>query len=532
MPRLRAVGSKLLKNPIEGVQQGVQQVAQAMTARRGVALGWAAALIVSVLCYMLDLGAGSVWNGDDALVALAARDLGSGALGMSDAMRRVPPPTGVPLALWQLMIVVRLLGLGEAALRLLPALAALGCALCLLAVAIDVGVGRHAGGLGALVLLALPLTYELSHRVLPDMLIAFAATGAVALTSHCLHGHKFDRHILPHHRDEEAPEPLPLRRWPMVACAVGIGAAALLDPRAGMTALCFGLLDVLLAHRELLRKRRVWAALGSGAVLTVLAAGLHPGGVSAWLTLPAQGEPTSNVLALWQQGDTPYARNVGKVVIVAAGFGLLLGSLRKASRPLLAWVLVATFMTWLGDVSPPPRGLGIVLPPLALCAAVGLESPVRWLGHLGMLVTSAAIAGILLVLFEAGPVLHRDDTVKVLALSQRRAPPQTLLCTVGVSEVAPSLYTGRPVRRFRSAEEVRAVLQPEQPLSCIMPATEANVLQQLLVVPHEPAQETGRRRGKGPAARTPRAESVLETVLDIEEPPPDTAGPKVVLVSR
>src|SRR5438105_1826741 len=77
LAELRAVGSKLLKDPIGGAVQGVQQVVGgakqvvgAMRTRRGVALGWAAALLVSVLCYILDLGAGSVWNGDDALVAL------------------------------------------------------------------------------------------------------------------------------------------------------------------------------------------------------------------------------------------------------------------------------------------------------------------------------------------------------------------------------------------------------------------------------------------------------------------------------
>jgi 4-amino-4-deoxy-L-arabinose transferase-like glycosyltransferase len=507
-------------HPIEGVQQ----VVEVLGARRGVAIGWAAAMILVPLLYLLDLGAGTIWNGDDAQVALAAQGLAQGTRSMQEAIRAVPPPSGAPLGLLELAAMFRLFGLSEAALRLLPALAALGCALCLLAIAIDVGVGRHAGGLGGLTLLAMPLTYELSHRVLPDMLIAFGATGAVALTSHSLHGHKFDRHILPHHTAEEAPPPLPLRRLPMVFAALGIGAASLLDPRAGLTAIAFAFLDVLLAHRNLLRKRRVWAALFAGSALTVICAGLHPGGLSAWLTLPAPGEMHRNIAALWRQGEGFYGRHVGQVVIVAAGFGLLLGSLRRASRPLLAWVIVAIAMTWLGDVSPPPRGLGLVLPPLALCAAVGLESPVRWLGRLGMVVTAAAFAGVVVVLYQAGPVLHRDDTIKVLTQSQRRAPPDALLCTVGLKAAGPQLYVGRPVAAFASVEEVAAALRPEQDLSCLMSPKDAAALQQLLAPP-PPAP-------RGPRGNAQAQVSLLASVLDIEEPPPEVAGPRIVHVSR
>ena len=32
--------------------------------------------------------------------------------------------------------------------------------------------------------LALPVTYELAHRVVPDLLVAVASTGAVAIVSH------------------------------------------------------------------------------------------------------------------------------------------------------------------------------------------------------------------------------------------------------------------------------------------------------------------------------------------------------------
>ena len=275
---------------------------------------------------------------------------------------------------------VRLLGFNEAALRLVPVLSALGCAMCLLAIAIDVGVGRHAGAVAGLVLLAMPLTYELSHRALPELLIALASTGAVALTSHSLHGHKFDRHILPFQKEAEEPQPLALRRLPMLFASLGIGAAAFVDPRAGAVALLFALLDMLFAHRYLFRKRRVWAMLAGGLGLTVIAVLVHPVGPRTYLGWQGTDAMVRDALSLWHQGTTLYGRHIGPVVIVATGFGLLLGSMRRASRSLLAWVLVASATALFTQQSSPPRGLGLLLPPLALAAAVGLQSPTRVAG--------------------------------------------------------------------------------------------------------------------------------------------------------
>ncbi len=303
----------ILKDPIGSVQQ----VVDALQAPRGLALGWAIALILPIFIYFLDLGAGSLAQGADAEFALALRSLADGQVGLDAAAQTLPPPRGSPLGLWQMMLMVRLLGANEATLRLLPVLAALGSAMCLLAISIDVGVGRHAGGLAGLVLLALPRTYELSHRVVPDMLVAIASVGAVALVSHSLHGHKFDRHILPMHRDNDAPEPLPLRRLPMLFATLGIGLSALVDPRAGVIAIGFALLDILISHRYLLRKRRVWLMLGGAVLLTVLATMRHPTDLRMWLRWPSPGLPLRTFKAIWHQGDSWFSRYIGPVVIVA-----------------------------------------------------------------------------------------------------------------------------------------------------------------------------------------------------------------------
>lgn len=551
------VGVDILRDPVGTAQQ----VVDALQTPRGLALGWAVALILPVLLYFIDLGAGSLWQGQDAEFALILRRMTQG-LDVAAAAHESPVPSGAPLGLYQMRLAVQLLGVNEAALRFLPVLAALGSAMCLLGIAIDVGVGRHAGGLAGLVLLAMPLTYELSHRVLPDMIIAVASTGAVALISHALHGHKFDRHILPIHQEADAPAPLPLRRLPMLFAALGIGAASLVDPRAGVCAILFGLLDVLLSHRYLLRKRRVWLMLSGGAVLTAVAAGLHPIGLRSFLSWQwvSNGHwydvPLRNWAAIWHQGSSVYGRHVGPVIVVATGFGLLLGSMRRTSRPLLAWVIVAAALTWVGDSSPPPRGLGLVLPPLALAAAVGLQSPVRWLGSLGGIITAGALASVVLVTLESGPVLHKSDTLKLLSQSQVHAPPGAKLCTIGIPKALLTLYAGRDdIEELSSVEElVRTLGAPgaNRLFSCVIPKSlrprlEAALLDKPAPAPApEPVQKGAPAGRKGrpvkdvrpPPKPAPESDalgefgSVLATTLDVEEPPPDVTGPAVVLVSR
>ena len=130
----------ILKDPVGTVQQ----VVEALQAPRGLVLGWAIALLLPLVVYLLDLGAGSLWHGPDAQVALSLEAMSRDQLRLYAAERLLPPPTGAPLGLWQMAQTVGLFGINEATLRLLPVLAALGSAMCLLAISIDVGVGRHA----------------------------------------------------------------------------------------------------------------------------------------------------------------------------------------------------------------------------------------------------------------------------------------------------------------------------------------------------------------------------------------------------
>ena len=244
--------------------------------------------------------------------------------------------------------------------------------------------------------------------------------------------------------------------------------------------------------------------------------------------------------------------------LIACAFCLLLGSLRRASRSLLVWVLLAGVMTWLGDDSTLPRGLGLLLPPLALCAAVGLQSPVRWLGALGGVITTCALAGVVVVNIEGGAVLHRSDTIKILTQSQQHAPPGALLCTVGIRPEVSTFYAHRPIAQFDSVEQLAQALAPGQLFSCLLPLSLLEEVQQRLappvITPARPPEPPARpgRRPTGPTTKELAKElrdavaksreakdeppegigSVLESKLDIETPPLDTQGPKVVLVSR
>lgn len=552
----------VLRDPVGAAQKVIHQ----LQAPRGLVMGWAIAMILPILLYLIDLGSGSLWQGDDAIWANALLRLASGQLDLRTALAELPRPMASPLGLVQMVASLRLLGPSELTLRMVPVFSALICAICLLAIAIDIGLGRHVGGLAGLVFLALPVTYELAHRVVPDLLVAMASTGAVAIVSHAMHGHKFDRHILPIHKAADEPAPLPLRRLPMFFAALGIGAAAAVDPRAAILAMSLALLDMLTAHRYLLRKRRVWLMLLGGSILTAAAIHQHPQGLPGMFSIPQREVALRQFWALWYQGPSWYGRHAGAVVIVMTGFGLFLGSMRRASRPLLCWVALAALLSVLSAPLPSPRGIGLLLPPLALAAAVGLQSPVRWLGSIGGLVTLGALSGVVAGMVEGDAVLHKSDSVKQLALSQQHAPAGAKLCSLSIPPPLVAYYArisgfgGPPVEEFPTVDALKAALKPGQPFSCLVPLSMVPQMQQAFaatpqtVAPSPPrATESaptekrpgdgkradprgGRTGAKAPAPRTPDAPdptlSVLATTIDIEEPPRDIPGPKVALVSR
>jgi hypothetical protein len=412
-----SVTANALRDPVGTVQQAVA----ALPVPKGLVLGWAIAMLLPLALYFVDLGAGSL-SQVDAEVALLVRRVLSGQLLWDQAFHSVPPPTGGPLGIVPFVLLSRLFGMSEATLRLVPVLAALGAASCLLAIAIDVGVGRQTGGLAGLVFLAMPLTYELSHRIVPDMLVAVASTGAVALVSHSLHGHKFDRHILPMHKQGDEPAPLPLRRLPMLFAALGIGLAGVLDVRAGLVALFFGFFDCVISHRPLLRKRRVWLMWLGGTLLLLGASAIHGGALRTLFHRPAAGIFMQAFDAVWRQGPSWFGRHVGQVVVVTT-------MLRTAAGLDATGVSTSAGVGDAGDAADlggRRSGAAARSGPAAAAARAGLGDWATVTGALAglarRLITTLALAGVVLAVIEGDPVIHQSDSVKTLIQSQRHAP--------------------------------------------------------------------------------------------------------------
>lgn len=527
-------GYQVTKNALRDPVGAVQNAVAALPVPKGLVLGWAIAMLLPIALYFVDLGAGSL-STLDAEIALLVRRLLSGELPIGQAFHHVPPPTGGPLGLLPIAAICKLFGTSEATLRLAPVLAMLGAAGCLLAIAIDTGVGRNTGGLAGLCLLAMPLSYELSHRILPDSFVALASVGTVALVSHSLHGHKFDRHILPMHKATEEPEPLPLRRLPMFFAALGIGAAAIIDVRAGLIGLLFGFFDCVISHRYLLRKRRVWLMWLGGTVLLVAASRLHGGALQSLFRVPEKALFWKAFYAVWAQGPTYFGRHVGQVVIVTTCFGLLLGSMRRTSRPLLLWVMLSTLLTLLGRDLAPPRGLGLLLPPLALAAAIGLQSPMRWMGRLGFLIPTAALSSVVLVLSESNPLLHQSDTIKTLIQSMRHAPEKARRCVIGFPPAVPTYYSRTALEHFETVEAFRRALGEKELFSCLVPRALLPSLRTSLFPSPAPTPKPAPTHIKKPTKLDPPSETiatVLLSTLDVEDPPLNTQGPELLLVSR
>ncbi len=108
----------------------------------------------------------------------------------------------------------------------------------------------------------------------------------------------------------------------------------------------------------------------------------------------------------------------------------------------------------------------------------------------------------------------------------------------------------------KSIEALKQSLKPGQPFSCLVPISMVPLMQQAFASrptsgaaqPIAPTAADAKRTGRPGAGSKPAAVlppvrvdgalstdpmgSVLATTIDIEEPPRDIAGPKIVLVSR
>ena len=450
-----------LRDPVGTVQQAVA----ALPVPKGLVLGWAVAMLLPIVLYFVDLGAGSL-SLLDAEVALVVRKVLAGQLLWNEAFRSVPPPTGGPIGIVPFVLLEPRVRDERSDPVARPG--AGGTWRCELFVG-DCDRRRNRTKhrrTGRSCALAMPLTYELSHRVLPDMLVAVASSGrsrwsatvcmATSLTVTSCRCKKPPRNPSP---AAAPPADAVCGAGELVfracstcgqVCGTAVWFFRLRDLASLPAAQTTGLADVARWHTASARcvgdswRRAANAVSSSG-----------PGILCRRSTRCGDKAPA-------------FMAVVGQVVVVTTCFGLLLGSMRRASRPLLVWVMLATLLTWVGGDLAPPRGLGLVLPPLALAAAVGLQSPVRWLGSLGGIITTLALAGVVLAVVEGDPVLHQSDTIKTLVQSLRHAPPTARRCVVGMSNTVPSYYSRRQIEQFESVHALKQSIGEKELFSCLV----------------------------------------------------------------
>jgi hypothetical protein len=169
------------------------------------------------------------------------------------------------------------------------------------------------------------------------------------------------------------------------------------------------------------------------------------------------------------------------------------------------------------------------------------------------LITTFALAGVVVAVVEGDPVIHQSDSVKSLIQSQRHAPPSARRCVVGMNDTVPAYYSRRQIERFETVAALKQAVGEKELFSCLVPRELLPEMQRLLVTLPTPANaarptakpektppKTGAKphaaptvpTGKEPDLASEPIGTVLMTTLDIEEPPIDTKGPPLVLVSR
>ena len=404
------------------------------------------------------------------------------------------------------------LGKSELVLRLLPLFLGIGTAICLLSIAIDLGLGRRAGAMASLIFMTLPATYEISHRLVPDTFFIFLFCLSWALFLHALHGHEFDKHILPYHKEEDAPRPLPLNGFFLVIAGLFFVVAVMTRPWMGVILFVILFLDLLFAHRATLGRWPVRVVL-MFCILTVFAAM----GIYAWtgksnLLWPVRISMASLVDIIGGKHQPGYRFYLGFGLLGAALIGGLLSLFRPVAR-VVPVVMVLVFLQaylWGGGPTGP---ITLLLPVLSLGAAVFIDAFLRWTRYFVQLFLPFLIGCVLWTFIHGEIVLHQDDSIKSLSSLMRKSSSDTILCTLNNKTDAVTWYTGRTVHAFSDIDEMGNFLKGKE-FRCIVPKELSSKVSAWFV------------------AHAPQKRSILESVISIEEPPQEAKGPKVVLVLR
>ena len=471
---------------------------------------WTLALLAALLLlllYAVDLGAGSVWNTDDALYAYLVRK-------MAHARSFTIPPwfdydlgAAYPFGVGYMAAVARVFGADVAGLRASALLAAL---LGLLALP-WLARGR-AGWLAAGLLAVQPLAFLLSQRVLHDQLLCALTIAAMSA----------------YHRGRE-----PGHGAHLVGAGVACALASLTKMGAGLLPLAAIGLDVVLFERRLLRRGATWAGAAVAVAAPVAWFALHgelrgiAGALEHRVTVELAGHgaaaariPGAATISTILAGGPPaYA------VLGLAAVGAVVGARRRLplARLALAWLATVALALAVMRTYLPQYALA-VLPPLAVLAGIALDAAITarpWAGP------AAALLVVALLPWPAGQAFgarHADDRVAQLAARQARAAPGALLCTVDLYHAASVLAADRAVLYLTEDARSRAILHRTFGEETVPTLAPGDVAARLDAAPSVSCLlSRARLRELAPSLR-----GAYATI----EPDPARLGPDVVLLER
>jgi 4-amino-4-deoxy-L-arabinose transferase-like glycosyltransferase len=467
--------------------------------------------VALALIYAGDLGAGTLWNTDDALYAWVVKQ----AL----AARSGPAPwfdydiaQAYPLGVRWILAWARLLGGGLSALRLPAVIATAGAAIALC----GLGLRRdHRGGWAAAIFLVQPLVLMFSQRVMHDALLAALTAAAIVLYA----------------RAEARPRLI-------IAAGLCCGLASLVKAWAGGIALAVIAIDLLAFRRAWLKSGWAWAALALALGLPIVwlaSEGQLVGLVQHMFVRLFVGLPGHGAAAVTATGA---AVGRGALMTIAAsglagwllltggsaGAAIALGRREADDRLLVIWLAVALAIVLVTRTFLTQYALIVVLP---LCALSGVA--MSWLAPRLRGGAPAAYALVLLALcvplLEVGTLArHADDRTASLAMMQAEARPDALVCTVDVYHASPTFYAGRPV----------LYLSEDAPSLRILHRVFGEV-----TVPTLKAGEIAARFDAAPQVAcitsSARARELLPQVTlryEVLTPPEDLIGADVVLIRR
>jgi|GEM_PF-5260418 4-amino-4-deoxy-L-arabinose transferase-like glycosyltransferase len=476
-----------------------------------VALGAFFALALGLLLFG-DLGAGSLWNSDDALYAQVVREMiASGSAtpspwfdyGLADAY---------PLGVRYVAAVASIAGVTPFGLRLGAALAALGCLVTLGAA----GRTDRRGGFGVVALGIQPIFYLLSQRVLHDALLAFWTTAAVVSYAEA--------------RTRDKPA-----LWHAlvgVSCAM----ASLTKVYAGLLPLAVVAGDALVSDRGRWRRADFVLALAGAVVVPsawYVADGTIDGLVSSLVHRFAGGleghgaaaAPDGAPMAAGALGYVLEQGEAGIVLVLLAAAGAVVAARRRdpLDRIALTWALVAATVLGLMQTALVSYAL-VALVPFALLGGTALAAAVERLPLLAAPALALGLVGLLPLAPIAELAHSADDRVAALGALQAETPPGTLLCTVDVYHAAPTFYAGRSVAYFTEDERSLRILRRTFGEATVPTLAPGDIVRRLdaaeafaCIVPT--------------AAATALAEQ-LRGPLEVVTPNPTLLGPDVVLLAR